>query len=440
MDVPEIEVRLAAPRRGRYTVARPRRILTGFPIGGLEVILADRTPNLVRVTTQRPADRCPGVLRLHSAADGLLARIRVPGGQMSPKRWTALAAAARLGDGELHLTSRGNLQVRGLEEDDSAALHELLAACELAPAPGHDRMRNVLASPLAGRLRGHHDIGDTVAALVAELSCRPELSDAALSGKFLFGIDAGRGDVLRHVPDLGAIMCDAATAELVIGGRRTGCAVERAELAGVLADLAAAFAARAGHDWRLVGDGAAIAAVGAAAREHPAVQVAAPAAAASDAQHGGEPDPVGWIDALDGTVSLLAVTERAVIDARLAEFLGALETETTISADRVIGIHGLTEDQAEQVVRVLAPMGLIFDATSPWVRTTACIGAPGCAASLAPVQADVAAAVRAGELGEQPTHWVGCDRACGWDHRATLMVATGDGYTTRRPETGDDQA
>ena len=78
---------------------------------------------------------------------------------------------------------------------------------------------------------------------------------------------------------------------------------------------------------------------------------------------------VGWVDTTDGLVTLLAVVADGVVPARLAEFLGAIDRPSTISADRVIGVHGLTEGMAEQVVRVLAPMGMIFDATSTWAPT-----------------------------------------------------------------------
>ncbi|MBE7162667.1 MAG: precorrin-3B synthase, partial [Williamsia herbipolensis] len=48
----------------------------------------------------RPSDRCPGVLDPHPAADGLVARIRLPGGAVTPTQMQALAAfAAKHGDG-----------------------------------------------------------------------------------------------------------------------------------------------------------------------------------------------------------------------------------------------------------------------------------------------------------------------------------------------------
>ncbi|NEB88042.1 cobalamin biosynthesis protein CobG, partial [Streptomyces anulatus] len=63
-------------------------------------------------------DACPGTLRLHRADDGALARVRIPGGVLSVDRAEALlAVAGRFGDGELHLTSRGNVQLRGLDAE-----------------------------------------------------------------------------------------------------------------------------------------------------------------------------------------------------------------------------------------------------------------------------------------------------------------------------------
>ena len=101
---------------------------------------------------RRPAaDRCPGVLRLIEAADGHLARVRLPGGFVTAGQLRVLARlAGEMGDGRIELTSRGNVQLRALAADAAARLTDELAGAGLLPSLDHDRVRNVLASPLAG--------------------------------------------------------------------------------------------------------------------------------------------------------------------------------------------------------------------------------------------------------------------------------------------------
>jgi len=133
------------------------------------------------------------VLRLAEAADGLLARVRLPGGLIDGEQLCALARlASELGDGRVELTSRGNVQLRGLAGDAAVPLTDGLARAGLLPSFSHDRVRNVLASPLAG-LDGGTDLTGIVRALDAALCARPRL--AQLSGRFLFAVDDGRGDV-----------------------------------------------------------------------------------------------------------------------------------------------------------------------------------------------------------------------------------------------------
>lgn len=419
-----------------------------LPSGGLLPILARPAPTLGQVTSLHRDDRCPGVLRMHHAADGYVARIRIPGGRLDAAAWTALAAIARDGDGHLHLTSRGNLQVRGLAADAGPVVAGQLDAVGLGPSASHDRVRNLLASPLAGRVAGRFSFGTAIADTLAAVLARPELSDTALSGKFLFGLDDGSGDILQHAPDLGGIWRSDAVTELIIGGTASGIVCPAAELPEVLASLAVTFLAGGAATWRITGNPAARDALHAAAQDMcagmellPAPTTITATITATGPHRALAPEPVaqplvGWIEQTDGRVTLNAVCELARIDARLAEFLGAIECPTSISPERVIGIHDLRDTQAEQVVRVLAPMGLIFDATSPWVYCTACIGAPGCARSCAPVQQDLSAAIAAQSVRREPQHWVGCDRACGWNQRDLLVTATADRYLDHHPDRG----
>ena len=159
------------------------------------------------VTSRDAADRCPGVLRLAQAADGYLARVRLPGGLVAGEQLRALAdLATELGDGRVELTSRGNVQLRALPADAADPLTAALTRAGLLPSLDHDRVRNVLASPLAGLddLGSGRDLTEMVGALDAGLCARPRLAE--LSGRFLFAIDDGRGDVAGLGADVVAVV------------------------------------------------------------------------------------------------------------------------------------------------------------------------------------------------------------------------------------------
>ncbi|MEY6569542.1 precorrin-3B synthase, partial [Streptomyces sp. PGLac3x] len=144
--------------------------------------------------TPARGDACPGALRLHQAADGHLARVRIPGGLLRADAAKALARAAEeLGDGHLDLTSRGNIQLRALPADAGRPLAALLTEVGLLPSPAHERIRNLVASPLSGLDdEGHVDVAPLVPAVDAALLADP--ATTALSGRFLFALDDGRGD------------------------------------------------------------------------------------------------------------------------------------------------------------------------------------------------------------------------------------------------------
>ena len=112
----------------------------------------------------RDQDACPGALQVHQAADGAMARVRLPGGMITPRQLEALAHAAKQwGSPAMELTSRGNIQIRGLT--DTAKIAEVVADVGLLPSETHERVRNIVASPLSGRADGKADIR----AMVTEL-------------------------------------------------------------------------------------------------------------------------------------------------------------------------------------------------------------------------------------------------------------------------------
>ena len=112
----------------------------------------------------------------------MLARVRLPGGLVDAVQLQVLAGLAdEFGDGRVELTSRGNVQLRGLAEYAAGPLTSELVQAGLLPSLSHDRVRNVLASPLAGLDRGP-DLTGIVRALDAALCARPRLAELSGAG------------------------------------------------------------------------------------------------------------------------------------------------------------------------------------------------------------------------------------------------------------------
>ncbi|MDX3109313.1 precorrin-3B synthase, partial [Nonomuraea angiospora] len=179
-------------------------------------------------------DACPGALQVHEAADGPLARVRLPGGAISPARLRELAAcAAGLGSDVIELTSRANVQVRGLRSP--AAFAERIAAAGLLPSEAHERVRNIVASPLGGRTGpGLLDPQPLVETLDRALCARPRL--AGLPGRFLLAVDEGSGDMLALGADVTFF-----DGRLLLAGVDAGLAVGADAAAGLMIAAAEAF-------------------------------------------------------------------------------------------------------------------------------------------------------------------------------------------------------
>jgi precorrin-3B synthase len=130
-------------------------------------------------------------------------------------------------------------------------------------------------------------------------------------------------------------------------------------------------------------------------------------------------------------VALGAAVPLGVLQARVAEYLAAIDAPLVITPWRSVLVGDLDEGVADASLRMLAPMGLVFDEHSPWLAVSACTGSPGCAHSAADVRADATAALDVPKDGHR--HFVGCERACGSPPVGEVLVATGDGYQLRTP-------
>lgn len=209
------------------------------------------------MTERTRRDLCPGLLRPWIADDGALVRVRVPGGQLSALALQGLLdVATTYGDGTVHLTSRANLQVRAIAHEDgclSDAVVDAVMATGLIPSVTHERIRNVMASPLTGRSGGRADLRPVVLALDRLLCADPVL--AALAGRFLFVLDDGRGDVAGRDLDLGLVAVSQDEVQVRAGRDGWGPVVPIGQAAEHLVDLARRFlemaGARADSPWHV---------------------------------------------------------------------------------------------------------------------------------------------------------------------------------------------
>lgn len=353
--------------------------------------------NILPVPIARPhADACPGALRTHDAADGPLARVRVPGGAVSSAQLGVLGAAAReLGRDVIELTSRGNAQLRGVR--DPAALAARLEAAGLLPSPSHERVRNIVASPLGGRgPRGVLATDPLVTALDRALCANPRL--AGLPGRFLFALDDGTGDAAGLDADL-----TYAPDGLHIAGTRVS--LPAGDAVALLVAAAEGFLDVREDAWRVaeVPDGA---------------RLIAGRLGASAEEPGAPPEPrpphAGVVRQRDGLVALEVVPPLGRMSGAQAEALAGVSGSVRITPWRSAVLRDLASGEVGEVAAVLAEAGFAVDAASPWVGVTACTGSPGCAKS----RGDVLGAARRWVAGlerapETPVHWTGCERHCG---------------------------
>ncbi|MFI5491373.1 precorrin-3B synthase [Actinoplanes sp. NPDC051859] len=417
----------------------PSRLSPDDSLGGH----ADASPGAERADISAPAERadsdaCPGALRLHDAADGPLARVRIPGGRITGVQLAELRAiAAEWGDGHLELTSRANLQLRALRDVDPVRLAGRLSAVGLLPSSTHELVRNIAGSPLLAD-------PTPIAALDEALCADPAL--AALPGRFLFAIDDGTGDVARSA-DVAALPDGA----LLFAGRDLGLRVDREQLVPALIAAGHAFLALAAEDvesgrrrpWRVreLADGPArMAAVVGTHLGDPAVplrtaptdRVGQTPADATTHPHADLTlgalvrEPIGVIAQADGRVTVGALVPLGMLGEEAIRVLEAAAT-LVVTPWRGVVVPDVPADQAEGWLRKLARAGLETAAGSRWVGVTSCAGRPGCAKALADVRADADATTRPGA--GLPVHWVGCGRGCGSPAGPHVRVeATDAGY------------
>jgi ferredoxin-nitrite reductase len=158
---------------------------------------------------------CPGLFCPTIASDGVLTRVRIPGGQVSIDQLIVLTQVmGRLGCLDLLITNRANVQVRSTQAMTPLDLVALQEAGLAAKNPAIDHLRNIMASPMAGLEPDAFDVMPALVALEQYICETPDL--AKLSAKFSIGLDGGERASVRDRANDVWLIANNAGFELVL--------------------------------------------------------------------------------------------------------------------------------------------------------------------------------------------------------------------------------
>lgn len=337
---------------------------------------------------------CPGALRPMQSGDGLVVRIRPPLGRLTPQQAEAIAQAAEThGNGIIDLSSRANLQLRGVTETSHPRLIDDLRAQGLIdPDIETETLRNLIVTPF----RDSETIALAVS-LTAALARMPRLP-----GKFGFALDTGPRPVLTHASvDIRVERAEGGRLILRPAGHALGQPVT--DLAADAIAMTEWFIANGG-----ISDGRGRIAALIARGVVPPGCTLAPA------------DP--WPTPLpglhpDGALVALAFGQ---MHAETLHALAALGHELRPTPWRMLLIVG--------AMKLPDIPGLITDPADPVLRITACTGAPACPQALGDTRT-LARQVAPHLAATQTLHISGCAKGCAHPGAAPLtLTATATGH------------
>lgn len=357
-----------------------------------------------------PASRrgaCPSLDSPMQTGDGLLARLRVAGGALTPNQLSALAGLAEeYGNGLVEITARGNLQVRGLTPASSSPFARAVEAVVAI-----ERGLVVETPPLAGADPAELADPRPLAASIRELPLRQD----RLGPKVTVTVD-GNGQL--SVAELKADIAVLAVAPdgwlLTVAGTSYGpFARDEAidHVGGLLGSVAEQGAtARAGDLAPML----------------IRLRLGQPVTR-SRFSPGSAMVPVGRFATLGDPAVGVALPFGAI---------GAPSLQALASASEALGIAMLRLAPHRCLLAMAAPaafaasasaLGLVTRPADPRFRVSACVGSEGCASGLIPARtlaARVAPALPAGTT----LHVSGCTKGCAHPRRAGLtLVGTAAG-------------
>ena len=350
---------------------------------------------------------CPSLDAPMQTGDGLLARLRVSGGRLTPSALGKLATiAGSFGNGSIEITARGNLQVRGLRAAGVSPFARAIEAVvsierglvvETPPLAGSDPQEFMDPRPLAQSIRD----GST------------GLSER-LGPKVTVVVDGnGQINLAELKADIRLVAAAEQTWTITAGKHFFGATAQPAQAAlAVLALLA-----DQGPDARV------------ADLQH--IQLlAALGHLCMDAPPPLQPrtSPIGrfnltTVDAVGIALPFGACPWEDLMDlATLAAHHGA--TEFCLAPHHAL----LAIGAGASLLDDLAHDAFIIDPTDPRRRVSACIGSDGCASGQIPAR-QVASRLAAIMDNTASLHVAGCAKGCAHPRRAALtLVGRPDGY------------
>ena len=389
---------------------------------------------------------CPTLLSPMQSGDGWLARVKPSAGCVSADAARLIADAARRhGNGHIDLTSRANLQIRGLSPRSAQAFAETIIAAGLASAnPSLEAIRNVMASPLgpddpSAAFDSHALARDIEAMLAGE----PALW--ALPSKF--GVVVDGGGVLP-LQDIGAdimVRPEEGALAVQLDGGTLAALCSPATVAENVKALALAFlrlsAERSEKPRRMralvmaVGEEAIFAEAGLSGARVPAGSTPEPKAPIGLISLGFQRQHVFGVGLPFGRIDANALNALADISERYGD--GNLRTTPW----RALLLSGVADADIESVAGEVEALGLIVDPTDPRLNIFACVGAPSCMNASIDARGDaVRLATVVGATRGDTLHISGCIKSCAHRGPASLTLVGRDGrYDLIRNGTATDR-
>ncbi len=380
---------------------------------------------------------CPGALRPMQSGDGLIVRLKLTGGIVDLSLAKRIAGwSSRWGNGLIDLSSRSNLQLRGLCVQHLPALHKALTEAELLDdTEAGEATRNVVSSPLAGLdPAAALDVRPIAKGLEQRLATDASLH--TLPDKFGFAVDDGGLLGLATVPaDVLFVACltvDGPAFRIHLAGAPLNCLgpcrpEKVAEAATTLAHVFLCFRTTSTRRMRDL-----VASLGAEtiAREAGLAltsmsntdRTALPSAFLGAHPLGaagflGLGLPFGRIVAEDLAELASAATSIGAHDLRLTPWRAVLIPVPSVGPARMLSAE-------------LKPHSFILDPEDPRRRIAACPGAPSCEKATTKVRHD--ATKLASTLARPPgsdivIHVSGCTKGCAHPRAATVTLVGRNG-------------